>query len=206
MPEATSMMGFVAAALVAAVVPGPTVAVVVSSGLARGVSAGLASVLGGQAALLLMTMVLALGLEAVLAFMGWAFDLLRLLGAAYLVWMGWRTFSARGGLAFGPSGPPRRLGAYGVQGFLVVAANPKTLLFFGAFLPQFVDRNEPVAPQVIVYGLLAMAVALFSDGAYAVAAGRARHLLDAARLRLVNRLSGAALMAGGFWLALQRRA
>jgi threonine/homoserine/homoserine lactone efflux protein len=84
-------------------------------------------------------------------------------------------------------------------------ANPKTLLFLGAFLPQFVDMSRPVFSQIMILGLIVMAVATLTDLVYAVLAGRMRHLLTAARVRLMNRVSGTILMVGGVWLALQRR-
>lgn len=205
MPDISTILAFIAAAMIAAIVPGPTVSVVVASALSRGARAGLSAVLGGQVALLLMTLLIAVGLEAVLSFMSWAFDIIKIVGAAYLVWLGWKMFNSRGGLQVGASGKPRGMGDYALQGFLVVAANPKTLLFFGSFLPQFIDPSRPVFPQVITFGLLAMAVGIVSDGGYAVLAGRARHLISEARLRVVNKVSGALLMVGGVWLALQRR-
>jgi len=205
MPEVSTLVTFMIAAIVAAVVPGPTVAIVVASSLSRGSRAGLAAVLGGQVALLLMTVTIAIGLEAVLAFMGWAFDIIKLLGAAYLVWLGWKLLTSSHGLDI-PAGAERRsLRDYGLQGFLVVVANPKTLLFFGSFLPQFIDRDLAIFPQVLIFGLLAMGVAMLSDGSYALLAGQARDLVTAARIRLVSRVSGVLLMAGGVWLAFQRR-
>jgi homoserine/homoserine lactone efflux protein len=205
MPELSTILTFVVAAAVAAVVPGPTVAIVVASSLRRGARAGLAAVLGGQVALLLMTFVIAIGLEAVLGFMAWAFDLIRLAGGAYLVWLGWKFFTSKSALVLDTEATRRGLLDYALQGFLVVAANPKTLLFFGAFLPQFIDRAAPVFPQVMIFGALAMLVAMLSDGSYALLAGRARAVVTAARIGLLSRISGVLLMAGGVWLAVQRR-
>jgi threonine/homoserine/homoserine lactone efflux protein len=205
MPEIATVLTFVLAAVVAAVVPGPTVAIVVASSLRRGARAGLAAVFGGQLALLLMTVVIAVGLEAVLGFMAWAFDFIKLLGAAYLVWLGWKLLTSKSGLEVESGGRAQNLFDYAMQGFLVVGANPKTLLFFGSFLPQFVDRDLPVFPQVLIFGALAMIVAMLSDGSYALLAGQARAVVTEARIRLVSRVSGIILMAGGAWLALQQR-
>ncbi|HTM77420.1 MAG TPA: LysE family translocator, partial [Devosia sp.] len=82
----------------------------------------------------------------------------------------------------------------------------KTLLFLSAFLPQFVDMSRPAFGQIVVLGIITMIVATLSDCVYAVAAGQMRHLLTAARVRMVNRVSGIILMCGGVWLALQKRA
>ena len=84
-------------------------------------------------------------------------------------------------------------------------ANPKALLFFGAFIPQFVDSRGDYVAQIVILGVTAMLVALVSDGAYAVLTGRAGTLLSARRVRLVSRLSGGCLIGGGIWLALTRR-
>jgi threonine/homoserine/homoserine lactone efflux protein len=93
-----------------------------------------------------------------------------------------------------------------IEGFLVILSNPKALIFLGAFLPQFVDVTQPTFPQVMVLGLFFMLVAGSTDAIYAIVAGRARGLLSAARVRVVSRVSGLILMAGGVWLALQKRA
>jgi threonine/homoserine/homoserine lactone efflux protein len=84
-------------------------------------------------------------------------------------------------------------------------ANPKALLFFGAFIPQFIDPKGHYVAQITLLGVTAMLVALVSDGAYAVLVGRAGVLLSRKRVRLVSRLSGACLIGGGLWLALTRR-
>jgi threonine/homoserine/homoserine lactone efflux protein len=84
------------------------------------------------------------------------------------------------------------------------AANPKALLWFGPFIPQFVDPKGNYVGQIVLLGVTAMAVALVSDGAYAVLTGRAGALLSKKRIRLVSRLSGGFLIGGGIWLALTR--
>jgi threonine/homoserine/homoserine lactone efflux protein len=96
-------------------------------------------------------------------------------------------------------------GGFVLQGFLVLMANPKALLWFGAFIPQFVDPNGNYVGQIILLGLTAMAVALVSDGAYAVLTGRAGAFLSRKRIRIVSRVSGGFLIGGGIWLALTRR-
>jgi threonine/homoserine/homoserine lactone efflux protein len=92
------------------------------------------------------------------------------------------------------------------RGFFVIWSNPKALIFLGALLPQFVDRSHPAFPQIILLGLIFMAVASTTDSLYALLAGRMRHLLSAARVRFVSRLSGAVLIGGGIWLALLKKA
>jgi threonine/homoserine/homoserine lactone efflux protein len=135
--------------------------------------------------------------------MGWLFDWLRLAGAAYLIWLGWKLLRSSGAFEK-PGEVPAPRGGFVVQGFLVLMGNPKALLWFGAFIPQFVDPRGNYVGQVILLGLTAMAVAALSDGAYAVVTGRASAWLTRSRVRLVNRIGGLCLIGGGAWLALTR--
>jgi threonine/homoserine/homoserine lactone efflux protein len=99
---------------------------------------------------------------------------------------------------------PKPRGGFFLQGLLVMLSNPKALVFFGAFIPQFVDPSADHRAQVMLLGATAMAMALLSDGAYAVLTGRAGRLLTRARVRLVSRISGGCLIGGGLWLAFSR--
>ena len=202
----TTLVPYLGACLLLAIVPGPTVTVIVANALARGTGAGLAIVAGTQAGFLVMTFVVALGMQALVAFMGWAFDWIKLVGAAYLVWLGWKMWRSKGELGTARAERGKSRLAMAVEGFLVILSNPKALIFLGAFLPQFVDVTQPTFPQVMLLGLLFMLVAGSTDAIYALIAGRARNLLSAARVRLVSRVSGLVLMAGGVWLALLKRA
>jgi len=185
-------------------VPGPMVSLVIANGLTHGTRAGLLNVAGSQLGLGLMMLILAVGLAAVVEAMGWLFDWLRLAGAAYLMWLGWKLVrSADGFQAAG--GAPKPRGGFFLQGFLVMASNPKALLFFGAFIPQFVDPAGNHIAQVILLGATAMAVAAATDGSYAVLTGRAGRWLTARRVRLAARLSGLCLIGGGAWMALRNR-
>ena len=206
MPDAASLVAFVTAAFFIAVVPGPTVTVIIASALSRGTLAGLAIILGTQIGLITMILVVAFGLEAVMSFMGWAFDIIKLIGATYLVWLGFKMLRSHGEIEQKEAEKHRSLRGYVAQGFFVIWANPKALLFFGAFLPQFVVGSGAALPQIVLLGVLFMIVTTLSDSVYAVLAGRARHWITAARVRLVSRVSGAMLIGGGIWLALARRA
>jgi threonine/homoserine/homoserine lactone efflux protein len=196
-------LAYVLACFLIAVVPGPTVTVIVANSLARGTRAGMLNVAGTQAGLALMMLVLIVGLSSVIAAMGWLFDWLRIAGALYLAWLGWKLIRSPDLSMQGESVSVPR-GGYFLQGFLVLMANPKALLWFGAFIPQFVDPNGNYVGQIALLGLTAMAVALVSDGAYAVLTGGAGKLLSRTRVRLVSRVSGAFLIGGGIWLALTR--
>jgi threonine/homoserine/homoserine lactone efflux protein len=204
--DLTTIIPYLGACFLLAIVPGPTVTVIIANALARGTGAGLAIVAGTQAGFLVMTLVVALGMQALVAFMGWAFDWIKLIGAAYLVWLGWKMWRSNGELGAASVEKTKSRLAIAVEGFLVILSNPKALIFLGAFLPQFVDVTQPTFPQVMILGLFFMLVAGSTDAIYAIVAGRARGLLSAARVRVVSRVSGLLLMAGGVWLALQKRA
>lgn len=98
--------------------------------------------------------------------------------------------------------PPR--GGFFLQGFLVLLSNPKVLIFFGAFIPQFMDMSQPHFPQVALLGATFMVTAVMTDALYAIAAGRARKFFSAHRTRLMSRISGGFMIGGGIWLALTR--
>ncbi|MGC4077434.1 MAG: LysE family translocator [Rubrivivax sp.] len=179
--------------------------VVVANSLARGTRAGLLTILGTEIAMLSMVFIVAVGLDAVMAVVSEAFTIIKFAGAAYLIWIGFRMFTSSGKLEMGTPGERLPLGRYVWQGALINWSNPKTLLFLGAFLPQFVDMQRPAFDQIMVLGLIVMAVATTTDSIYAILAGQARQLLTQARVRLMNRVSGVILMCGGLWLAFQRR-
>jgi threonine/homoserine/homoserine lactone efflux protein len=179
------------------------VTLIIANSLAHGTRAGFLNVAGAQIAVALMITTLVLGLSSVVATVGWLFDWVRILGAAYLIWLGWKLLRSTGGIDAPGSAPTPRIGFF-LQGFLVMASNPKTLLFFGAFIPQFVDPSRNAVSQVVVLGLTAMAVGIVSDGAYAVITGRTGALLSRRRVLLLNRISGLFLIGGGAWLALTR--
>ncbi len=203
MIETGAWLAFTAASVLVVIVPGPTVTIIVANSLRGGSRAGLLNVAGTQAGLALMILVLAVGLEAVVARASTIFDVLRLIGAGYLIWLGMQTW--RGGRLARISAAPSRSGrALFLQGLLVIWSNPKALLFFGAFIPQFVNTGRAAAPQVLLLGSTFMAVATLFDGAYAVVAGRAGSWLSARRVRTVERVSGACLIGGGTWLVIAR--
>ncbi|SEP48671.1 Threonine/homoserine/homoserine lactone efflux protein [Rhodospirillales bacterium URHD0017] len=192
---------YLVACLIVVLVPGPTVTLILANSIRHGTRAGLLNVLGTQVGLALMIGVVGLGLTSLMEAAGHWFDWLRLAGAAYLIWLGWKMIRSRGeGEA---SAPPR--GGFLTQGALVALSNPKTLIFFGAFFPQFIDPARDHGLQILIMGLTAMLVAAVSDSFYAFAAGRAGRALSAKRVRLLSRVSGGFLIGGGLWLAFSRR-
>ena len=196
-------LAYLLACLLITLIPGPTVTLIVANSLRHGARAGLLNVAGTQAGLALMMLVLMVGLSSVIAAMAWLFDWLRLVGAAYLVYLGWKLLrSPPAEASVEKSSPPR--GGFFAQGFLVLMANPKALLWFGAFIPQFVDPKGNYVGQIALLGLSAMAVAAITDGAYAVLTGRAGAFFSKTRVKLLSKAGGLLLVGGGIWLALTR--
>src|SRR5690606_5170514 len=161
-----------------AIVPGPTVTVILANSLRSGTLAGLAIIAGTQFGFLTMTLVVALGLEAVMGVMAFAFDWIKLAGAAYLIWLGFNMLRSKGELGQASAGPAKSYWRLALDGFVVIWSNPKALIFLGAFLPQFVTAQAATFPQVLVLGLFFMLIAGSTDAIYAVLGGRARHLLS----------------------------
>jgi threonine/homoserine/homoserine lactone efflux protein len=197
-------LAYVAASIALALLPGPIVTLVIANGLRHGTRAALTNVLGAQAGLAIVIAIVAVGLTSLMATMGYWFDWVRFAGAGYLVWLGIKLIRApvEGLDADAPPPPPR--GGFFLQGFLVLLSNPKVLVFFGAFIPQFVDLNRDHFPQVALLGVTFMVTAAMSDMVYAVLAGRARKFFSRRRTRLMSRISGAFMIGGGIWLALTR--
>jgi homoserine/homoserine lactone efflux protein len=152
-----------------------------------------------------MMLIVLVGLTSLIETMGHWFDLVRLAGAAYLIWLGWKLLRNPGSLG-DPKKTPTPRGGFFLQGYLVLMSNPKALLMFGAFVPQFVNPQGDYVWQVVLLGFTAMAVATIFDSLYAILTGRARALLTPARVKLVSRISGGFLIGGGIWLALPARA
>ncbi|MGN6146586.1 MAG: LysE family translocator [Mesorhizobium sp.] len=195
---------FLVACVVIILVPGPTVTLIVANSIRHGTRAGLANVAGGQLGMAIVFAVVGIGLASVIEGMGHWFELVRLAGAAYLVWMGVQMFRSKGHL--NPDGTVRHpRGGFFLQGLLVALSNPKVLIFFGAFLPQFLDPAGNAALQLALMGVTALILGALSDAAYALAAGRAGHMLSARRVKLLSKISGGFLVGGGVWLALSRR-
>src|SRR5918999_5776547 len=173
MPDASTFLLFAAASLAFLVVPGPSVIYVVTRSLVHGRRGGLTSALGVQAGGVVHVVGATVGVSALIASSATAFTAVKYAGAAYLVFIGLRRLLARHESEPPPPTPATRLFW---QGALVNVLNPKTALFFLAFLPQFVDPSAgPVAPQMLVLGTLLVAIGTISDGTYAlVAAGAGR--------------------------------
>ncbi|MGB3828037.1 MAG: LysE family translocator [Ornithinimicrobium sp.] len=201
MPPNNALLAFAFASLVLVVVPGPSVLFVVGRSLTLGRKHGLLSVLGnGLGALPLVTAV-AFGLGAVLAESVVIFTTVKLLGAAYLIYLGVQAIRhRRSGLD--ADGPERAAAGSPLlslrQAFVVGISNPKTIVFFAAVLPQFIDpRSSNIAAQMIVLGLVFISVALLTDSLWAIAAGSAGEWFASSPRRLsAVRATGGSMMIG----------
>lgn len=169
--DVTRIWLFLGAAFAIVAIPGPGVLYVVARSVDQGRRAGLVSVLGIGIGNYVQVLVAAVGLSALIASSAVAFEVLRIAGAAYLIWLGISRLreSDPSTVAIGePVSDQRLLG----QGVVVATLNPKTALFFVAFLPQFVDpAAASVAPQILLLGTVFVAMALVGDSLYALAAG-----------------------------------
>jgi homoserine/homoserine lactone efflux protein len=195
-------IAYVAACVVIVIVPGPTVTLIVGNSLTHGTRAGLINVAGTQTALAVLLGTVAVGMASMVATLGWWFEWIRLAGAIYLVWLGIKLIRSNPRSQITAAPPPR--GGFFWQGFLVLLSNPKALLLFSAFIPQFIDTKQGYFAQVLFLGVTFMAVATVCDGCYAILGGHARDLLSRKHVHLITRTSGVCLIGGGLWLALQR--
>jgi threonine/homoserine/homoserine lactone efflux protein len=172
MPDPSRLALFVGAALLLLVVPGPSVLYIVTQSVSHGRRAGMASVAGITTGTLVHIAAATIGLSALLASSALAFDVVKYLGAAYLILVGIRRLA---GLEKADQAEvPRRrsLGRLYRQGIVVNTLNPKTALFFLAFLPQFVDSTRGAAwAQILLLGLLFAGLGFVSDGVWALVAG-----------------------------------
>lgn len=178
MPGTESLAGFIAAALVVLVIPGPAVLYILARSLGQGRRAGLVSVLGLSVGALVHVAAATAGLSAILLASGTAFTAIKLVGAAYLIYLGIRTLFTPPASGEVSAPPPRAMRRVFTDGVLVSILNPKIAIFFLAFLPQFADpARGPVPQQILFLGLLYVALALVTDATYALVAGHLRHWL-----------------------------
>jgi len=196
-------LAFVAACVALALLPGPIVTLVIANGLRHGTRAALTNIAGVQAGVAIVIGIVAVGLTTLMATMGYWFDWVRFAGAAYLVWLGIRLIREPV-MGVEADAPPPPRGGFFLQGFLVALSNPKLLVFFGAFMPQFMDLSHDHLSQVTLLGVTFMVIAAVTDATYALLAGRVRRFFSARRTRSLSRISGSFMIGGGIWLALTR--
>jgi threonine/homoserine/homoserine lactone efflux protein len=204
MPTLPTLSLFLLAALGLLLIPGPSVLYVVTRSVEQGRRAGLASVLGIELASLVHTAAAALGLSAVLLTSALAFSVVKYLGAAYLIYLGLRTLLTREKNCQVPVQVPKSFSQLFTQGFLVNLLNPKTALFFYAFLPQFVDpARGGVGEQILLFGALFVLLASCTDSLYALLSSMVGNILSRnGHIRRVQRyVTGSVYIALGITTA-----
>ncbi|MGN9836997.1 LysE family translocator [Nonomuraea sp. H19] len=207
MPDISTLALFCVATLGLLVVPGPAVLYIVTRSVSQGRSAGLISVLGVHAGSLVHVAAAALGISALLAASATAFTVVKWVGVAYLIWLGVRKLLKRGGAEETMELQVQSKRRLFWEGFVVNVLNPKTAIFFLAFLPQFVSLEVgPVAPQILLLGLLWILLGMASDGTYAMLssalAGRVRGSTRARRRLDVG--SGVVYLGLAAWLTTEK--
>jgi homoserine/homoserine lactone efflux protein len=194
---------FLLITFVLVITPGPIVTLVIATGATRGVRPALATVVGTTLGNALLLTAIALGLSWVLANALILFDVMRWAGAAYLIYLGvqaWR------GAAKAANPLPVADHVHFARGLAVALTNPKTIIFFTAFLPQFVDPSLPTGRQLAVMCVVTTLMAGTTDTAWAIASGLGRAwFMKPQRAKWLARASGGVLIGGGVWLSLARR-
>jgi threonine/homoserine/homoserine lactone efflux protein len=188
-------------------IPGPVVTLVVANSLSHGTRLGVATVAGASIGNAILLGATAVGLVAFFRLLSEVFEIVRWVGAAYLIWLGiraWRSHS-RAQAAAAPAAA-RSARAVFLQGFLIAITNPKAIFFYIAFLPQFVDPRLPAGPQLLLMIGTMIFMGLLSDSAYALLAARARGWFTVpGRRRLQDRIAGTLLIGVGCGLLVARR-
>jgi threonine/homoserine/homoserine lactone efflux protein len=190
-PGAATILLFLGASLPLVLAPGPAVAFVLATSLRTGRRAGLAAVAGVETGYLVHVAGAVAGVSAVIAASATAFTAVKVAGGLWLLWLAWRAWRSRehgtvAEVAGRPGGGQRSYR----RGLLVGASNPKTAVFYLAFLPQFVRADAgPVPVQLLVFGLLFLALATVSDSCWAIAGAGLARTLPRLRLRVLDRIS-----------------
>ena len=198
MPSLSAIELFAIAATALIVIPGPSVLYIVSQSVGHGRIGGMAAVIGVETGAFVHVAAAALGVSAIIASSAAAFTVLKFAGGAYLIVLGIRRLLERDSGAAAQSTQRKPLGAIYRQGVVVNVLNPKTALFFLAFLPQFVDpARGHVGLQAAILGLVWVVIATISDAVWALGAGSAAGVLrSSARARNLERKAGGGILIG----------
>ncbi|MGH6960689.1 MAG: LysE family translocator [Dongiaceae bacterium] len=206
MPSASHLVAFAITALVIIIVPGPSVLFIVGRALAVGRREAVLTMLGNTIGASVLLLAVAFGLGALIAASAIALTVVKLVGAAYLIYLGIHAFRTRKALGEALTGGVKPTNTRRVlrQGFVVGLTNAKTAVFFAAAMPQFVDKNAgPAWLQILVLGLIFMLIALVSDSIWALVAGTAREWFARSprRLELVGGTGGLMIVGLGASIA-----
>jgi threonine/homoserine/homoserine lactone efflux protein len=195
---------FVGTTVILILIPGPNVALIVANSMGHGPRHGLMTVAGTSTAMVLQLAATVAGLGGLLAVLSGWFEWVRWLGVGYLVYLGVQAWRAPVADLAATRAQPGSLRAMFARGFLVSLTNPKTLLFYSAFLPQFVSPGADPTGQLAVLAVTFVGVAATLDSGWALLASRVRAVLGGGG-RLLNRFTGGLFLTGALGLALARK-
>jgi homoserine/homoserine lactone efflux protein len=198
---------FVLACVALAITPGPNMALFVANSTTHGTRAALLTVFGSAVGLSVLVAAAAFGMSSIMAFVAEWFEIIRWIGAAYLVWLGLtRLLTATRKDPEDEARLPVRRGLWFWQGAAASLSNPKVLLFLGAFFPQFIDPATAVGPQLALLAVTFVVVIAMVDSTMVMIFGSARDWIAGRRRRFAEGFGGFLLICGGLWLATARRA
>jgi homoserine/homoserine lactone efflux protein len=203
MIDPSLFLAFAAAVTLLMLFPGPNVSLLVANSIAYGPRYGFLTLAGTVSAMVAQLCLTVFGMTQLLSTMGLWFEWLRWIGVLYLIYLGIAQWRAPAIDLTKTRPEPKSVRAIYTRALLVSLTNPKTLLFYGAFFPQFVSIDHPVGPQLAVLSITCLIIAIGVDGGWVLVAGRARGLLGS-RGRLRNRLSGGFMVGAGVALAFAR--
>jgi homoserine/homoserine lactone efflux protein len=201
MPDLQLLPAFALAVTVLMLIPGPNVALIVANSLAYGARWGVLTVLATSSAGMVQLALVAVGMASVVARLGDWFEWVRWVGVAYLLVLGIQQWRARPPDLLGVRPQPRSIGRIFARAAVVSVTNPKTLLFYAAFFPQFLSPARPPGPQLVMLAGLYLMIAVVVDCAWAMTAARVRGALGR-RAAYQNRVSGAVLIGAAVGLGL----
>ena len=190
---------FLIASFLVVVVPGPTVSLIIANSLKSGMRAGILNVVGTQIGLIILILLLALGFKVISPLLEDVIKAVRIIGAVYLMTLGYLSFTSKN-LSDNLEKLNKFDKKYVLQGLIVILSNPKAFLFLGAFIPQFININQPIGSQIIYFGILFMIVGAIFDGMYAVVFGKFREIIINKYINILNKLGGTLLFFVGLWL------
>lgn len=199
--ELSVYLTFILACTILIILPGPTVAVVIANSLKHGTKIGMVTVAGGMVAMAILLVFVTLGLSAILENLGQTLTYIKWAGVVYLIYIGYKTWTAKTSQLSGVKAQAPNPKKIFMRGFIVSISNPKSLVFFGAFFPQFLNPEGNITAQLALMSISFFTIALVLDSAWTLMVNIAKNFLLKSET-IINRVSGSFLMLGGSLLAI----